>query len=156
MHQKLDVARLVSCTSVFINRWIHPSVLLYRNSFIYFRSFPFIPFVPLSSFHPPLVGACGSGPPLICSQNKQPGKHHETFRGGRATFSLIHTGIPETHSSSCSQSTPITAGFNLKWACMCFICPYSKGNLDLCRKLMYCMCVCIHIRHKMCSLFLKV
>lgn len=55
----------------------------------------------------PLVGASGRGPLLICSQNKQPGKHHETFRGGRASFPLIRTGNSEMHKNSCSQSSPL-------------------------------------------------
>lgn len=118
-----------------INRWIHLSVRPYINSLIYFCSFPFIPFVPPLLISPPLVGFSGRGPPLICFQNKQPGKHHETFRGGRAAFSLIHTGIPEMHSSSCSQSSPITEGFNLK-VCMHVLRMPSllEENLDLCRK----------------------
>lgn len=73
-----------------------------------------LPPSPLPCFVSPLVGARGSGPPLICSQNKQAGKHHETFRGGRAVFSLIHTGNPEMHSNSCSQCSPFRAGLHLR------------------------------------------
>lgn len=47
-----------------------------------------------SAPHSLLKGTNGSGLPLISSPNKQPGKHHETFKGGRAAFSLIHTGKP--------------------------------------------------------------
>lgn len=47
-----------------------------------------------SAPHSLLKGTNGSGSPLISSPNKQPGKHHETFKGGRAAFSLIHTGKP--------------------------------------------------------------
>lgn len=49
---------------------------------------------PSSVPHSLLVGASGSGPPLIFSPNKQPGKHHETFKAGRAASSLIHAGKP--------------------------------------------------------------
>lgn len=41
----------------------------------------------------PPVGAGGRASPLISSWNKQPGKHHETFKGGcAASFPLICTG----------------------------------------------------------------
>lgn len=55
------------------------------------------PFTPFASLLPPPtlppVGAGGRASPLISSWNKQPGKHHETFKGGCApSFPLICAG----------------------------------------------------------------
>lgn len=48
---------------------------------------------PLAPPHLPPVGAGGRASPLISSWNKQPGKHHETFKGGcAASFPLICAG----------------------------------------------------------------
>lgn len=85
-----------------LDPFLHPPNPRALQQLIHLFFFPPHPFcAPPTPHHTPppslLVGAYGSGPPLICSQNKQPGKHHETFRGGRAAFSLIHTGNPEMH-----------------------------------------------------------
>lgn len=105
------------CLTLPIQASIRPDWNL-LHFFIHSVSFHHSPYAaPFSTplcFVSPLVGARGSGPPLICSQNKQAGKHHETFRGGRAVFSLIHTGNPEMHSNSCSQCLPFRAGLHLR------------------------------------------
>lgn len=125
-----------------IHDWIHP--FTHQSSLIETHSSTSISF-PHPFHHPlsPLVGASGSGSPLICSQNKQPGKHHETFRGGSAAFSLIHTGILEMHKNSCSQSSPLQRGFT---SCVhvCCICPNICGNLDVCTRIAH-VCVCIRV-----------
>lgn len=117
MHYRLDVILVYCmplCLHLSIYHRIHVSIYLsippYWNSFIYLCFLPFAPMFPLPA--PPLVGARGSGSPLISSQNKQPGKHHETFKVGRAAFSLIHSGNPEMHKNSCSQSSTPQRDFN--------------------------------------------
>lgn len=58
----------------------------------------------------PPVGAGGRASPLISSWNKQPGKHHETFKGGcAASFPLICTGKSEGERKKQKKQTAADA-----------------------------------------------
>lgn len=69
---------------------------------------------------PPPVCASGRASPLISSCNKQPGKHHETFKGGSAaSFPLICAGKLEMHMQKKKNPQKNKNKQALKYSCSC-------------------------------------